>query len=178
MSSLSLFNKLISIVNNEYEINNDKTISGGVMLGETVDNLTGGSVQQKTKSEPVIKNLDENLFEGGDNIVNNDNEQQEVNMNNDNDNEQQEVNMNNDNDNEQQTDTQDNEQQEVNMNNNEDNNDDNYTAFLQRLRTNQIYKHNISGGNHKDNNEVNKDDKNNDDNSIDILPMFPYLVRY
>ena len=165
MSSLSLFNKLISIVNNEYEINNDKTISGGVMLGETVDNLTGGSVQQKTKSEPVIKNLDENLFEGGDNIVNNDNEQQEV-------------NMNNDNDNDQQTDTQDNEQQEVNMNNNEDNNNDNYTAFLQRLRTNQIYKHNISGGNHKDNNEVNKDDKNNDDNSIDILPMFPYLVRY
>lgn len=134
----TLFNKLVNIINNEEKlITNenqselDTKITGGVMLNETIDNLIGGNMnkhEQSEKTTQITKELNENLFEGG--------------------------------------------------NKHEDKEDD-YTMFLHRLRTKQLYtpstlneldkQVSISGG---------KASENQQTETIDVLPMFPYLVRY
>ena len=158
--SLTLFNKLVNIINDR-PLDNTQTISGGVMLNETIDNLVGGSQlneNNKGQSTPIVpKELNENLFEGGNNAGDNNA-----------------------------------------GDNNTGDTDDNYTMFLHRLKTKELYTdackgvgssdacirsahttgckgmdtNAVSGG--KTPKEVNNDETTN----IDVLPMFPYLVRY
>lgn len=159
--SLTLFNKLVNIINDR-PLDNTQTISGGVMLNETIDNLVGGAdtlasiggsqldENNKGQSTPIVpKELNENLFEGGNNAGDN----------------------------------------HAGDNNSEDI-DDNYTMFLHRLKTKELYTDARRVSAHPDVvsgdkttkganslrplEEVNDDETTN----IDVLPMFPYLVRY
>ena len=163
--SLTLFNKLVNIINDQ-PLDNTQTISGGVMLGETIDNLVGGSQLNengKRQSTPIVpKELNENLFEGGDQCSEHaDGLQLSEGIG---------VIQTGD---------------HTGDNNNEDNHtgdtDDNYTMFLHRLKTKELYTNAVGGGKTtKGANSLRPLEEVNDDETtnINVLPMFPYLVRY
>lgn len=125
---------------------NNGLVTGGKLLSETVDNLTGGGMGKKESVKtppPVKKDVDPNLFEGGN------------------------VNGN------------------VNGNMDENGVRGRYTEFLHRLRTPKLF----SGGSVKHEGEdVDNDsppslpthdpDTTLDGGNIDVLPVFPYLIRY
>ena len=138
--------------------NEDGLITGGKLLSETVDNLTGGGMGKKESVKtppPVKKDVDPNLFEGG-NANGNVNGNVEAKMN-------------------------------------ENGVRGRYTEFLHRLRTPKLF----SGGSVKHASEsshesLSKDslrscdeshasetaDTTLDGGNIDVLPVFPYLIRY
>ena len=127
--SLSLFNKLVNIVNTTQYESND-TIKGGMLMTNTIDNLVGGNTVSNTCDDKnvITKEFNPNLFEGGAAHV---------------------------------VDT-----------SSESSNDNkpSYSTFLQRLSTNKLYtsdEQTVVGGGGEQN-----------DGIIDVLPMFPYLVRY
>lgn len=152
LSSLTLFNKLVNIINNEEKLTineNDEMITGGVLLNETIDNLVGGNQQRLAVGEsmkqtptPITKELNENLFEGGNQQPPTDGEN-----------------------------TSENKEEDTTSENNEDD----YTMFLHRLKTKQLFTQSpIIGGNSKGEPQQ----ITTRENDIDVLPMFPYLVRY
>ena len=166
------------------------------MLGETIDNLVGGAdtlvsigssqlnENNKGQSTPIVpKELNENLFEGGDQCSKGIGDQCSKGIG----------------DNHTGDNTGDNQCSEGIGNNNNEDTDDNYTMFLHRLKTKELYTDArrvsahpdvVSGGktpkeanslqcsqgycSNRPLEEVNDDETNN----IDVLPMFPYLVRY
>ena len=123
--SLSLFNKLVNIVNttqceNRSTDDND-TIKGGMLMTNTIDNLVGGNTVSNACDDKnvITKEFNPNLFEGGAAHA---------------------------------VDT------------------PSYSTFLQRLSTNKLYtsdEQTVVGGGGEQSADT-----------IDILPMFPYLVRY
>lgn len=135
----------------------DGLITGGKLLSETVDNLTGGGMGKKESVKtppPVKKDVDPNLFEGG-------NVNGAVLV------------------------TARSEARNVDATVNENGVRGRYTEFLHRLRTPKLF----SGGSMKHASEdVDKDasesfvthdsDTTLDGGNIDILPVFPYLIRY
>ena len=165
LSSLTLFNKLVNIINNEEKLTtneNDEMITGGVILNETIDNLVGGNQQSpsiadmKQTQKPITKELNENLFEGGN--------QQSPTVGED---MQPQANA---------LDTKEDTKEDMQPQTTSEDNEDDYAMFLHRLKTKQLFMQSSSnsldvqspiiGGNSKD------------ENDIDVLPMFPYLVRY
>lgn len=124
-------------------------VTGGKLLSETVDNLTGGGMGKKESVKtppPVKKDVDPNLFEGGAVLVTDRSEARNV---------------------------------EAKMN--ENGVRGRYTEFLHRLRTPKLF----SGGsvNHasEDASEslvTHDSDTTIDGGNIDVLPVFPYLIRY
>lgn len=124
-------------------------VTGGKLLSETVDNLTGGGMGKKESVKtppPVKKDVDPNLFEGGAVLVTDQSEARNM--------------------------------------------DENgvrgrYTEFLHRLRTPKLF----SGGSmnnssthspeHESADTVCMSEANHEsDTAIDVLPVFPYLIRY
>lgn len=141
--SLSLFNKLVDIVNTD---NND-TIKGGMLMTNTIDNLVGGNTVSNTCDDKnvITKEFNPNLFEGG--VAH----------------------------------TVDIPSESFN------DNKPSYSSFLQRLSTNKLYttaeQTAIGGGSSSSNAMVDGEQSagttsNAASGTIDVLPMFPYLVRY
>lgn len=137
--SLSLFNKLVDIVNT----NNNDTIKGGMLMTNTIDNLVGGNTVSNTCDDKnvITKEVNPNLFEGGCATSESSND-----------------------------------------------NKPSYSIFLQRLSTNKLYTTDatsnvVVGGSSSSNAMVDGEQSagttsNAASGTIDILPMFPYLVRY
>lgn len=138
--------------------NQNILVTGGKLLSETVDNLTGGGMGKKESVKtppPVKKDVDPNLFEGGAVLV---------------------------------TEFASAHSTEVDRsearNVSENGVRGRYTEFLHRLRTPKLF----SGGSMKNVDEgVSKDldpslvhdsDTVLDGGNIDVLPVFPYLIRY
>ena len=122
--SLSLFNKLVNIVNTTQCESND-TIKGGMLMTNTIDNLVGGNTVSNTCDDKnvITKEFNPNLFEGG-----------------------------------------------CAPSESSNDNKPSYSTFLQRLSTNKLYTSDeqtvVGGGGEQS------------ASTIDVLPMFPYLVRY
>lgn len=160
---------------------NDKSVNGGVSLDSIVDNLVGGSKQQSSSTViPIVtKDISPNLFEGGDKPKDKkkDDEQDEIDEQNDTEELIQEINDANNNDDEEI------EQQEganifeefldniadaFERYEENENNDDNdmipdihggYSEFINDYNNNEL-----TGGNVIE------------EEQLDLLPVFPYIV--
>ena len=155
---------------NGHEVNGDKNdglITGGKLLSETVDNLTGGGMGKKESVKtppPVKKDVDPNLFEGG-------NVNGAVTSSSEFTGSSNCVDRS--------------EARNVEAKMNENGVRGRYTEFLHRLRTPKLF----SGGsvNHSSASSpesLSKDERSEsadttiDGGNIDVLPVFPYLIRY
>lgn len=145
------------------EVNQNILVTGGKLLSETVDNLTGGGMGKKESVKtppPVKKDVDPNLFEGGAVLV---------------------------------TEFASAHSTEVDRseakNVSENGVRGRYTEFLHRLRTPKLF----SGGSMHSSSPIIEDegvskdldpslvhdsDTVLDGGNIDVLPVFPYLIRY
>lgn len=179
--SLSLFNKLVNIIDNQELTNNevkqqeitysqpneDKPVDIIDKQESTNDETTSETTdsQQHNETEPIVTGgvLMEDTI---DNLVGGNQQIKQQNIN-----------------------TQEVITKELNDNLFEGGNikNDTYSSFLHRLTTNEIFRHDnlnetvsfIHGGDKqttKTNDEIKQSETN--DNYIDVLPMFPYLVRY
>lgn len=144
-------------------------ITGGKLLSETVDNLTGGGMGKKESVKtppPVKKDVDPNLFEGGAVLVT---EFASAHS----------------------TEVDRSEARTMDENVSENGVRGRYTEFLHRLRTPKLF----SGGSMNASAHTDGDDSSHvsecdlsheqsesfvshDGGNIDVLPVFPYLIRY
>ena len=164
--SLNLYNKILSIIEEEHEqnFNNDigtdsPKIHGGVAMANTMENLVGGDTNTNTSEQNLTPNIvmtdSSDKLEGG---VRKSKKKKVKEID------------------EPPT------TKRINENLFEGGNKNKYSDFLRRLNSTELFHDNsqdnnsskiIGGDIGKSNNT-----EDNDDNVVEVLPMFPYLIRY